>query len=82
MCITLIKNFSKVAENIAQLYRDDRKKNIFCTSGQAYFGKSPKFSRFLIMKAPLMQLFITPPLSLHVYLVNAPHNLSPLQTGQ
>ena len=23
----------KAAENIAQLYRDDRKKNIFCTSG-------------------------------------------------
>ena len=32
MCITLTQNFSKVAENIAQLYRDDRKKNIFCTS--------------------------------------------------
>ena len=32
MCITLTQNFSKVAENIAQLYRDDRKKNIFSTS--------------------------------------------------
>ena len=32
MCITLTQNFSKVAENIAQLYWDDRKKNIFCTS--------------------------------------------------
>ena len=25
--------FLKAAENIAQLYRDDRKKNIFCTCG-------------------------------------------------
>ena len=38
MCITLTQNFSKVAENIAQLYRDDRKKNIFSTSGAAVPG--------------------------------------------
>ena len=28
-----LKFFLKAAENIAQLYRDDRKKNIFYTSG-------------------------------------------------
>ena len=33
MCITLTQNFSKVGENIAQLYRDDGNKNILSTSG-------------------------------------------------
>ena len=56
MCITLTQNFSKVSENIAQLYQDDRKKNIFPPLAEIFLMWTNAAEQMLPIQMSLSQL--------------------------